>query len=228
MSKPFLRESSGLVKNATLKDLVMLNVANMGAGLAVFEGISPYIQPGSILWLTSLLTFILTLPLVYTYTSLLMRMPRTGGDYIWISRKLNSKVGAIMGVAFAFNMPPYFALSAFFSVSAINLVLYEIGVLNHQGELINLSNTVFVNPYGTLTLTQDLLIYALGAIAFVIIILLNIIRPKWGFTLTTALGIFSTITLILAMIVFALNVGSVRSQIPNFISEFQLSSQNTS
>ena len=79
MSKPFLRESSGLVKNATLKDLVMLNVANMGAGLAVFEGISPYIQPGSILWLTSLLTFILTLPLVYTYTSLLMRMPRTGG-----------------------------------------------------------------------------------------------------------------------------------------------------
>jgi Amino acid transporters len=228
MSKLFLRESSGLVKNATLKDLVMLNVANMGAGLAVFEGISPYIQPGSILWLTSSLTFILTLPLVYTYTSLLMRMPRTGGDYIWISRKLNSKVGAIMGVAFAFNMPPYFALSAFFSVSAINLVLYEIGVLNHQGELINLSNTVFVNPYGTLTLTQDLLIYALGAIAFVIIILLNIIRPKWGFSLTTALGIFSTITLILAMIVFALNVGSVRFQIPNFISEFQLSPQNTS
>lgn len=44
--KLFLRESSGLIKNATLKDLVMLNVANMGAGLAVFEGISPYAIQG--------------------------------------------------------------------------------------------------------------------------------------------------------------------------------------
>ncbi|BCU70938.1 amino acid permease [Stygiolobus caldivivus] len=228
MSRPFLRESSGLVKNATLKDLVMLNVANMGAGLAVFEGISPYIQPGSVLWLTSLLTFLLTLPLVFTYTNLLMRMPRTGGDYVWISRKLNGKVGAVMGVAFAFNMPPYFALSAFFSVSAINLVLYEIGVLNRQPSLVYLSNNVFVNPYGTVTLTQDLLIYALGATAFIIIILINILRPKWGFTLTTVLGFFSVFTLVLAIAVVGLSAGSIRSQLPVFVKEFDLSPTSTS
>ena len=228
MSKLFLRESSGLVKNATLKDLVMLNVANMGAGLAVFEGISPYIQPGSVLWLTSLITFLLTLPLVFTYTELMMRMPRTGGDYIWLSRKLNSKVGAIMGVAFAFNMPPYFALSAFFSVSAINLVLYEIGVLNHQSSLIYLANNVFVNPYGTVTLYQDLLIYGIAASSFIIIILINILRPKWGFTLTTILGFISVATLFLAMIVVGVSAGTIKSQLPVFIKEFDLQPSSTS
>lgn len=228
MAKPFLRQSSGLVKNATLKDLVMLNVANMGAGLAVFEGISPYISPGAVLWLTSLITFLLTLPLVYTYTELMMRMPRSGGDYVWLSRKLDKRLGPIMGVAFAFNMPPYFALSAFFSVSAINLVLYEIGVLNNNPTLVYLANNVFVNPYGTLTLNQELLIYTLAAVSFVIIILINILRPKWGFTLTTVLGIISSATLFLAMIVLAVNAGVFHSELRTFISDLSISPSSTS
>ncbi len=191
MSK-FLRHSSGLVKQATLKDLVMLNVANMGAGLAVFQGISPYIVPGASLWVASLLTFLISLPLVLLYTALMTRMPRTGGDYVWLSRKLNGTLGSIMGIAIAFNMPPFFALSAFFSVSAINAVLSEIGTLDHVPSLLNLSNNVFVNPYGSLTLEQELLIYGLSAIAFLIIIGINIVKPRWGYSLTTWLGVFAS------------------------------------
>ena len=220
--KLFLRESSGLVKNATLKDLVMLNVANMGAGLAVFEGISPYIVPGAVLWLASLITFLITLPLVLTYTYLLLRMPRTGGDYIWISRKLNGPLGAIMGVAFAFNMPPYFALSAFFSVASINLVFLELGVLQHSPSLVYLANNVFVNPYGTMTLTQELLFYLLAALSFVVIVLVNVFRPKWGFTLTTALGVLSSLSLAVATIVVAVNIPDFHSKISTFLTEFNV------
>lgn len=200
----------------------MLNVANMGAGLAVFEGISPYVVPGALLWLASLITFVITLPLVFTYTYLLLKMPRTGGDYVWISRKLNGTLGAIMGVAFAFNMPPYFALSAFFSVAAINLVFLEIGTLQHIPSLVYLANNVFVNPYGTLTLFQELLFYFLAAISFVIIILINIFRPKWGFTLTTVLGIISSLTLVLAMIIVALNIPDFHTKIQPFLTDFNI------
>ena len=220
--KIFLRESSGLIKNATLKDLVMLNVANMGAGLAVFEGISPSVVPGALLWLASLITFLISLPLVFTYTYLLLKMPRTGGDYIWISRKLNGTLGSIMGVAFAFNMPPYFALSAFFSVAAINLVFLEIGTLNHIPSLVYLANNVFVNPYGTLTMSQELLFYFLAAISFVVIILINIFRPKWGFKLTTALGILSSVTLVLAMIIVAINIPDFHQKIQTFLTDFNI------
>ncbi|MCY0883278.1 MAG: amino acid permease, partial [Acidianus infernus] len=64
----FVRNSSGLVKNASLTDAMMLNIANMGAGLAIFTGISPYIVKGAVLWLASLITFLITLPLVFLYT----------------------------------------------------------------------------------------------------------------------------------------------------------------
>jgi hypothetical protein len=48
----FVRNSSGLVKNASLTDAMMLNIANMGAGLAIFTGISPYIVKGAVLWVS--------------------------------------------------------------------------------------------------------------------------------------------------------------------------------
>jgi len=223
MGAPFLRRSSGLVKQATLKDLVMLNVANMGAGLAVFQGISPYIIPGAVLWLSSLLTFLISLPLVLLYTMLLMRMPRTGGDYVWLSRKLNGPLGSVMGIALAFNMPPFFALSAFFSVSAINAVLYEIGKLNGIQSLVYLANDVFVNPYGTLSLDQELLIYALAAVVFSVIVAVNVMRPRWGFSLTTWLGVFSSVTLLIALLAIAVNAGEFHSAVLRFVKDEGLS-----
>ncbi|MDT7902373.1 MAG: APC family permease [Acidianus sp.] len=219
----FVRNSSGLVKNASLADAMMLNVANMGAGLAIFTGISPYIVRGAVLWLASLITFLITLPLVFLYTFFIVEIHRTGGDYVWLSRKLNGKIGSIMGIALAFNMPPYFALSAYFSVAAINTVLEVIGTLNHEKALLNLGNTVFVNPYcPSITLTQEILIYILAAIAFAIIIGINILKPKWGFSLVTALGTLAILGTIVSMIVVGINVSDFHSKISTFLADFNL------
>lgn len=128
-----------------------------------------------------------------------------------------------MGVAFAFNMPPYFALSAFFSVAAINLVFLEIGTLQHIPSLVYLANNIFVNPYGVLTLGQEILFYGLAALAFAIIIAIDILRPKWGYSLTTALGFISSITLILAMIIIAFNIPDFHQKIEPLLNEFQIS-----
>ncbi|ACP36853.1 amino acid permease-associated region [Sulfolobus islandicus L.S.2.15] len=218
MAKLFVRETSGLTKNVSLLDATMLNVANMGAGLAIFIGISPYIVKGAVLWIASLLTFLFTLPLVFLYTYFISRIPRTGGDYIWLSRKLNGPLGAIMGVALAFNMPPFFALSAFFSVSAINIVLLIIGTLNSQPYLVNLANNVF-------TTSNAILAYSLAALAFLIIILINILRPRWGYTLTSALGMLSLLGTLVAILVLALNVSDFHTAIQPFLKDFNLTVQ---
>lgn len=218
----FVRESTGLVKEATLLDASMLNVANMGAGLALFTGVTPFIIPGASLWLASLLTFIFTLPLVVVYTYLIMSIPRTGGDYVWLSRILGGKVGSVMGVALALNMPPFFALAAFFSVSAINMVLTVIGTMNKNPSLLWLASRIFVNPYGTLTPSQEWLIYGLSALAFGLMILVNILKPRWGYLLTSVLGLMSIVGIIIASAVIAVNIPVFHIKITRFISELNI------
>jgi amino acid transporter len=195
----------------------MLNVANMGAGLAVFIGITPYVIPGAVLWLASLITFLLTLPLVVLYTYFIVRIPRTGGDYVWITRRLHGGLGSIMGVALAFNMPPFFALAAFFSVTAINNVLLVIGYTHGLNNLINLANTVF----STSNVWFD---YSLALVAFIVIILINIVRPSAGFKLTTALGTLALLGTLAAMVV-GLSIPNFHVEITRFLDYFKLTGQ---
>ena len=213
----FVRESSGLVKKASLWDAVMLNVANMGAGLAIFTGISPFVVPGAVLWLASLITFALTLPLVVLYTMFIVRIPRTGGDYVWITRKLDGRLGAVMGVALAFNMPPFFALAAFFSVAAINNVLLVIGYSHGLKYLVEVADKVFNT--GNVWFA-----YGLALASFVAMILVNIFRPSAGFKLTTALGILSLLGTAAAIIVVGLSIPTFHSQIVGFLRDFNLTS----
>jgi amino acid transporter len=214
----FVRQSSGLVKKASLLDATMLNVANMGAGLAIFIGISPFIIPGAVLWLASLITFILTLPLALLYTYFIIRIPRTGGDYVWLTRKLHGSIGSIMGIALAFNMPPFFALSAFFSVTAINNVLLVIGYSHGLNDIINLANTVF-------TTSNVWFDYALALVAFTAMLIVNIVRPSAGFKLTTALGILAMVGTLTAMIILGLSIPNFHQEITPFLKYFNLTNQ---
>jgi len=212
--KVFVRESSGLIKQVNLLDAVMLNLGNMSAGVALFESISPYLNssnnptiggPGGVLWIASLLGLIFAIPQLIIYTVMTRHISRTGGDYVWVSRSMNGGIGSVMAIALMLESLAYFALIAFFSASSINAVLSTIGGVDHSSFLLNLANNIFVNPYGNLTLIQKGIFYSIGAIFFVIVILLNIFKAKWGYNIVTILGIFSFASLIAAMIIIAIS-----------------------
>ncbi|AGJ63468.1 APC family permease [Saccharolobus islandicus] len=218
-NKIFVRETSGLIKNVSLWDAVALNIGNMSAGIALFESISPYIQQGGVLWLASLIGFIFAIPQLLIYVILTSKIPRTGGDYIWISRSLNGGLGSTMALAVMIESTAYFALVAFFTSSAINTALTVIGEYQHSPALLSIANNIIVDPYAvTPTLQQSLIIYGISALVFVVIILLNIFRAKWGYRVVSVLGIFSMTTLVLAMIVLALNSGDFYSKISTLIT----------
>lgn len=221
---PFLRESSGLVKRVGLLDAVMFNLGNMSVGLALFTSISPYISRGGVLWLASLIAMALSLPQLYLYTRLMEKIPRTGGDYIWLSRILYGPLGFVFALAFMIEATAYFALVAFFSASSINAVLSTIGAVNHAASYTALADSVFVDPYGAPTLAQRLLFYGVAAAAFALIIGVNIARPKWGYKLLTGLGLFSTAATALAMVVLALGAGAFSESIKPLLQQAAVSS----
>mgnify|MGYP001772552651 CR=1 FL=1 len=193
----FIRESSGLIKQVNFLDAVMLNIGNMSAGLALFTSITPYVLAGSNLLVATLIAFLLALPQAYVYSYFTTKIPRTGGDYVWISRSLHGSVGAIMALILSIQSLSYLALTAFFASQAIQTVFMEIGKLNSNPSLVSLGN-VLIQPIPS---------FILALVVFSIIIGINVVKAKWGFSLVSGLGIFSIATTVLALFVILLNVG---------------------
>ncbi|BFH74099.1 APC family permease [Sulfurisphaera javensis] len=219
----FIRESSGLIKQVNLLDAIMLNLGNMSAGEALFQSISPYVSNGAVLWIASVLGFILSIPQIIVYTIMTLKIRRTGGDYVWISRVIDGRLGSILALSYLIQSTAFFAIIAFFSASSVNSVLCTIGIMTHNQGLISLANNVFVNPYGNVTLTQRIIFYVISAIFFGIVIAINIRKAKWGFTLVTSFGVFSILALIIAMIIIGANSSDFFVKLTPFLNAYNIS-----
>lgn len=215
----FVRESSGLIKQVSLLDAVMLNLGNLSAGLALYESISPYITSGGVLWLASIIALIMAVPQAIVYTIMTQKIGRTGGDYVWISRYTKGGIGSVIAISLLLQSTAYYALVTFFSVASINTTLYTIGIVDHSSGLLYLANNVFVNPYsGSLTIFQRSLFYIMTATVFSVMVLINIFRAKWGYKLVAILGTFSILTLILAMVIIGINYGDYFTKLQSFLN----------
>lgn len=216
-TKIFVRESSGLRKEVSLIDAIMLNLANMPAGVALFNSISPYITEGAVIWIAAIIGLILAIPQMIVYIILGSKIPRTGGDYVWISRLLNGPLGGTMAFALMIESTAFFALTAYFFSSTVSTVVSTIGSLNHDQALISLSNTLVTPIYS----------YLLAAILFIVIVGVNIFRAKWGYSLVTGSGIIALISTAIAMIVIASHLGDFHSAIYNFLQAENITPPNT-
>ncbi|BDC18892.1 APC family permease [Acidianus sp. HS-5] len=214
MSKTlFVRESSGLKREVSALDAIMLNLGNMSAGAALFTGISPYISQGGVIWIAAIIGLILTIPQALMYTLLSYRIPRTGGDYVWISRMLNGPLGVVMAFALMIESTAFFALVAFFFSSAVGSVLCTIGKVDGISSLVSLSSTLQLPVYS----------YLLGAVLFGVIIALNIFKAKWGYTIVTVSGLVALAGTVIAMGVIAANLGDFTKAITPYLSAESIS-----
>jgi len=105
-SELFVRKSSGFVREASSFDAVVFNAvfsAPVGAVLAwgVFFSLSAF--PGANIIAAILISLVLNIPIILMMSSLASSMPRTGGDYIWVSRILSPQLATISSFAAAFS-----------------------------------------------------------------------------------------------------------------------------
>jgi amino acid transporter len=138
----FVREATGLTKQ--ISGLEALGMALSGMGLLyVFNAtvFTPAFYPDANPLVGPLIGLLLILPVAGMYALLSIAMPRTGGDYVWTSRILNSGLG--FTVNFALTL---LALSVIGSVSpwlsqwSFSPMFYDLGIIQNNPSYTSLSS----------------------------------------------------------------------------------------
>lgn len=95
----FLRKATGLVREVSVLDAVVLNSSgmNVGVGVALLFIWAPYLLTGgSILLATVIATVVVALTTAYTYAIAAGAFPRSGADYVFTSRVLGPVWGFML------------------------------------------------------------------------------------------------------------------------------------
>jgi amino acid transporter len=193
----FVRESTGLVKNVSFLDSISINLSNMsiggllgGLGINLFAATFVYANLAGVnLIAASILGFLLSVPQIVLYTMMTRRYPRTGGDYVWVSRNLGGFFGSsISFMGYTMETTAYMALVTILAVFAIGGVGLAMGHLEYLG--LALPTNIGGNP------NQQ---FAVGAVLFAILVAINIFKPKFGYKLVSYLTIVGIVVLMITI-----------------------------
>jgi amino acid transporter len=91
----FERRASGLVREAGTLDVLVYNINFVSLGLmaALVFLFSTAFYPGANLYLTAILTFLFVIPTSLVFAYFAASMPRSGADYVYVSRVLHPALG---------------------------------------------------------------------------------------------------------------------------------------
>ncbi len=139
-SQLFVRQSTGLVREANAVDATIFNAvfsAPVGATLAwgVFFALSAF--PGADLVWATIISFLINIPVLIMMSLLASSMPRTGGDYVWVSRILSPPLALVsnFGAALSATIGATF-WARYFPVFALGPILATLGVIFDNQTLI--------------------------------------------------------------------------------------------
>ncbi len=147
----FLRKATGLVRDVSVLDAIVLNSSgmNIGVGVALLFLWGAQLPGASILWAVVICTLFVALSTAYNYSIAAGAFPRSGADYVFTSRVLGPVWGFILsGQQVIWNFF-WMAFNAWAMVNfALPGTLQLLGTLTHSQTLITwagqVTNTWFV------------------------------------------------------------------------------------
>lgn len=192
----FLRDATGLVRELSLRDAVFYNFTILAPGLGfvfyLYYGIATF--PGVDLGLAMLLSGPFFVLHAFVVGQIMASMPRSGFDYIYISRTLNPALGFTVNWVFvifqALSMGPFFlfinqwCLSGYFSA---------MGTTTNNPQLISLSSTML----------EPVWEFVIGSIILGIVTVFLITGLKWSKRAILGAELIGWLGMIVAFAIFA-------------------------
>jgi APA family basic amino acid/polyamine antiporter len=162
--RTFQREATGLVREASTLDAFVYNVnfINIGIGAAFIALFYALDYPGADLPLGIVLVTLATIPTALVYSMFAAAMPRSGGDYVYVSRVL----GPAWGMVGSWNWTLWNVLyagtpAAYFGEYGLSQFFRVLGVYLRDPGLVTLGNW-FSTPLGAFLAGAALIVVFVG------------------------------------------------------------------
>src|SRR4051794_28569135 len=164
----FTRNATGLVREVSATDALIMNTIGMNVAVgSVFLFLqAPALFPrGSMLLAVIIGTVLMAFTLLWVYSEFAAAMPRSGGDYVFVSRTLHPVVGFLLSwsqglwmIFFWIGFNAWFALTF-----AVPVALTTIGTVTGQSAWTDMSNALLAE-HTVLGITAQWWILGLGAL----------------------------------------------------------------
>src|SRR6266540_2838832 len=137
----FTRASSGLVRQVKAQDVAYYGIQQIALSYIVFIVLAWGAYPGSSMPLASVIAMVGGLAMGVCYAMFATLYPRSGGEYVYLSRTLFPVVGFIVSFSFALWETFYTGINgAFFSLYSVSPFLSALGLQTHSSGLLSASN----------------------------------------------------------------------------------------
>jgi amino acid transporter len=112
----FSRKATGLVRAASLHDVLAFNVnmQNVFIGALFSLLLIPPLYPKANIYIATLIALIISLPVSWVYAKLAGVFPRSGGDYVYVSRIVHPAVGFTSNLSYCIWGTFYIGVSGVF------------------------------------------------------------------------------------------------------------------
>ena len=191
----FVRKASGLVRTAGTWDVLAYNInfTSIGLLLVFLIMLGPAFYPGISMAWSAIICVLLILPLSLVFGYLASTMPRSGGDYVYVSRVM----GPALGMMSNFNTTVWWFFyggvpSAFLARYGLAPFFRTMGIFTGNLGLIDVGNW-FASPIG---------MFLFGVFLITLLCVIFALGTKTYFRIQNILIIFAIISTVLSAVVF--------------------------
>jgi APA family basic amino acid/polyamine antiporter len=193
----YTRQATGLVREISTSSQIALNISFMAVPLLLLVATqAPFAFPGSNLALVMLICGVLSILPVLLFGYLARAMPRSGGDYVFVSRIIHP----LVGFASNFNLVAWATLAiaqvaGFVSLFALSSTFSTIGAATGNATLTRWAGTI----------TSKGWVFGIGVILLVLTLGLMTLELRRAMTIFRGLFLLSLVGVVIAAILTLLH-----------------------
>ncbi len=165
----FARKATGLRREASARDVFIYNTnnQNIGIGVAFMVLLIPSLYAGASMVTATILAGLLALPMAGVYAYFAAAMPRSGGDYVYISRTLHPYLGFLSSWNWMVWLVTYTGIpAAYLAQYGLSGLCRELGYVFDSPRLVgygdNFTRKWWIFVAGSILLTVFAIIFVLG------------------------------------------------------------------